>query len=823
MFFRAAIALLLAFLLPVSARALVISGDTVWQGRVEVKGDVYVPEGVVLTVAAGTVVTVHKAATTSIDPEFISPATEIMVRGRMKIRGTRARPVLFRAAGSDGEGWAGIVVAGSGRVEAEHARISGAHAAVELLGAELVAAACEFSGNRYGLVAQGGRARAVLSACRVTGNEYGIMAFSGAAVSTDATEVRANRRVQMAKMSSRPAVVAPMEMAAVRPSGPVDRYRDAVLAGDTVWKGRVVIEGTVRVPDTARLIILPGAEISFAFRDTNGDGIGESGIQVQGAIIAKGRPEAPIVFRAASGSRAGLWDAINILGSDRTRNLIEYCLIENAYRGLHLHFANAGVSHTVFCRNFRGAQFQESLVSFDNVDFHDNSSAIQARDSDLSIRASRVFANLAGVNLFRVRLDAARSIIANNMRSGLRIREGTARIENNLIAANRTGISISDLYSGSFTANVVHANLETGILCRRSDGISINGNIITRNRGDGVRFMDARAQASGNLIAANGWQGVRAERFSGVLQNNNITANQGYAAGIEGGMDLDAPDNWWGGDDVAAAVWDGEDVPGRGRVRIGGIRKEPVAVAWSLDAVRVDAVWAGKVLVPARPRPLTVVRGASVSVRPGTVAAFAAGAGLKVYGDLIARGTAEKRIRFTSAGTKRPASWGEISIERSQASAVENCDFEYATWGMHCHFVPITIRGCRFMDGDGGIRFRSGPMRIVNNLFLRNRIGIRGFFPEVTIAENEFRDNEIAVFIRQGGGGAELHRNNFIASRRYDLRLGDFNNEDVDAAGNYFDGPPQVFDGRREPGIGMARLGRMLAKPLKVLSWLPEN
>ena len=817
MAFRLLTALFLLLVLPGRPLAMLITGDVVWRGRVDLQEDVYVPEGATLTLAAGAEVVAHKAISTSIDPEFLSPETEIMVRGRLLIRGEPEAPVIFRAA--DGGGWAGIIAVGPGRVEAANARISGARSAVELFGAGLAAADCEFSGNRYGVVAHGGRSRARLRGCLVRGNDYGIAAFSGAVVSTD-TPVEGNRREQVFAPVAAPAVVSPLELATVRPPGPAARYRNAVLAGDTVWRGRVIVDGILRVPDTARLIILPGAEVLFTFRDRNGDGIGESGIQVQGAIIAKGRPDNPIVFMAEhGGGRPGRWDGINILGSDRTRNLVEYCVIKDAYRGLHLHFANAGISHSVFTDNLRGAQFQESLVSFDNADFHGNASAVQARDSDLVIRASRIFANMSGVNLFRVNLRASGNIIANNSGSGLRVRDGNAVLENNLIAANRTGLSLSDLYAGIVSANLVHGNLETGILCRRSDGVSLTANLVTRNRGDGIRFTDARARVRGNLIAANGWQGVRAERFSGRLRANNIVANQGYAVGVEGGMDLDARDNWWGGDDVDAVVWDGDDVPGRGRVDTARARKEAVTVAWPLATVRVDALWAGKVTVPGE---VTVVRGASLTVRPGTVAAFAPGAGLEVYGDLVARGTPDRRIRFTGAAGTGPSSWGEVSIERSQASVVEYCDFEYATWGLHCHFVPVTITGCRFIDSGGGIRFRSGPMRIIGNLFQRDRIGIRGFFPQVVIAENEFRDNEIALFIRQGGSGARIRGNNFIASSRYDIRLGDFNQEDVDAAGNYFDGAPQIFDDAREPGIGAARLDPLAARPFEVLPWLRD-
>lgn len=64
---------LLALLLPgvtPGASAAVLTSDTVWQGSVTVADDILIPEGVTLTVRAGTVVTVAAAESTKTDPEY---------------------------------------------------------------------------------------------------------------------------------------------------------------------------------------------------------------------------------------------------------------------------------------------------------------------------------------------------------------------------------------------------------------------------------------------------------------------------------------------------------------------------------------------------------------------------------------------------------------------------------------------------------------------------------------------------------------------------------------------------------------------------------
>ena len=71
-------------------------------------------------------------------------------------------------------------------------------------------------------------------------------------------------------------------------------YGDEALTGETVWQGRILVNGLVRVPDGGRLIILPGTVVEFRKKDTNGDGIGENGLFIQGRLLAKGTREAPL-------------------------------------------------------------------------------------------------------------------------------------------------------------------------------------------------------------------------------------------------------------------------------------------------------------------------------------------------------------------------------------------------------------------------------------------------------------------------------------------------------------------------------------------------
>ena len=100
------------------AKAAVLTVDTVWQNEVTLSEDVLVPAGVTLTLRPGTVVRVVAAESTKTDPEFISPLTEITVRGRLKIEGTPINPVkLISQDGKNSGEWAGVLIDGGIRSE----------------------------------------------------------------------------------------------------------------------------------------------------------------------------------------------------------------------------------------------------------------------------------------------------------------------------------------------------------------------------------------------------------------------------------------------------------------------------------------------------------------------------------------------------------------------------------------------------------------------------------------------------------------------------------------------------------------------------------
>ena len=799
------ILLFLPLLFSHPAAGEILTSDTIWKGNVSVTEDIVIPRGVSLTVMPGTVVTVSSAESTKTDPEYLSPLTEITVRGKLFVNGNKNDPVIFRLEGDPrSDGWGGIIVEG-GSATMAWTRISHGETAVSVIGGRLRADELELTGNRYGLVVQEKDAEVTLVDCKITGNDHGFYMFNGPAVDTRNLEVTGNRKKDRFSASTRQ-VDAGAEYPLPNGTMSPRRYGNDVLLGETVWQGKIIISGIVRVPENSRLVVLPGTVVEFRRKDTTGSGIGENGLLIQGRFIAKGTPRQPIFFRSGEKDRRpGDWDAINIMNSDGAQNLIEYCQIEDAYRGLHFHFSNVAVNRSVLRNNYRGMQFQESAVEIRGNFFYGNRSGIQGRDSEIVFTDNSLTGNIIGANYYRVNISARRNLISGNINEGLRIRESVPRVEENIIAGNRFGLLVADCFYGSFNRNLLANNGEAAFFMKNADNVEISANFIAGNGVSGLNIQNVRAAVTGNQFSDNGERGIGIISFDGQITGNNFIANRTYALHLEGPADVLARGNWWGGDPVEKAIFDKRDDAGRGAVDAGNPAVGPFTFVWPTAVAPGDTTWRGSLAINAQ---VTIPPSGHLAIAPGTRIAFAAGAGLHVKGRILASGTKGDEIVFTSLEGKQPSSWDEILLEHATGSRFDHCVVEYATWGIHSHFTNLAVAGCRFKDNYGGMRFRSGPITVSGCRFENNTIGLRSYRGNATINGNEITGNETGIFVREKGSGLKINGNNIFGNVNYNLRIGDFNDEDVSAENNWWgEGDPLagVFDARQEPGIGMLR------------------
>jgi hypothetical protein len=713
------------------------------------------------------------------------------------------------------DSWAGIIV-DSGTAEIAWSTITGAETGLTVTHGTLAAEKVLLTENRYGMIIEGEDSSVSLVGSKVVSNDYGLFLLNGARLSRQNSIISGNSKKD--EFAAASGASFPTRNFSLEDKVTTQVYRDEALPGVTVWQGRILVEGLVRLPPESQLIIMPGTVVEFSKKDTNNDGIGENGLMIQGRFIAKGTSTAPIIFRSAEPDHAmGDWDSINILGSDQFQNLIEFCQIEDAYRGMHFHFANVAVTNSVLKNNYRGAQFQESLVIMRQNIFHSNKSGVQARDSQVIFAHNELVNNQNGANFFRLDLQAHHNVFANNEQDGLRVREGVSRIEENLMIGNRFGLLVADANYTEVQRNFIGSNLEGGLALRNSDHIRISANAIQHNGINGIIIRESRGIISGNTIAANGERGIAIVSYSGSITGNNIFANTLYGIGLEGSNDIEARNNWWDDSDLVREIYDSFDEPGLGTVHYMEQSPVPFDFAWAWHEIPVDVVWGGNIAVVDK---VTIVQGSTLQVRPGTTVRFGRGAGLEVLGTMVSKGRKENRITYTAMEGSSPEYWDEISLQQAGESFFAYSDISYATWGIHSHFTALKISTCRFMDNYGGIRFRSGPLDISGSVLQRNTIGIRSYRGVGQISRNEISANEIGIFVREKGAGLAISYNNIYANERYALRLGDFNRQEVNARHNWWGGddPAQViFDREDESYIGSVHFDPVLSGPVDII------
>lgn len=244
-----------------------------------------------------------------------------------------------------------------------------------------------------------------------------------------------------------------------------------------------------------------------------------------------------------------------------------------------------------------------------------------------------------------------------------------------------------------------------------------------------------------------------------------------------------------------------------------------------LERLGADTRWSGEVELD---RVLYVPAGVRLEIAPGTHVRMVdvdrdrngiGDAGIYCRGTIVAEGTPEAPIVFEPAdGEVRADRWGEVKVEHSRGNVFRNVRFLGAHWALHAHFSELDLEGSVLRAGEGGVRFRGGRIRIAENRFEENRIGIRFWYSEPEIVANAFVGNDTGVFLREGVRDFPFHDNTF-ASRRYHVQLGEAQITPIAAAGNYWSStdPAEIrahlFDRGMEPRLGEIRFEPFLDAP----------
>jgi len=287
---------------------------------------------------------------------------------------------------------------------------------------------------------------------------------------------------------------------------------------------------------------------------------------------------------------------------------------------------------------------------------------------------------------------------------------------------------------------------------------------------------------------------------------------------------------------------DRADLPGvTPQIVIG--RPDGPAVTLKDTVITEDTVWQGEIIIQGV---VAVQRGATLVIRPGTIVRFKktdhdknkVGDGeILVEGRLVAKGTPEKRIIFTSAEAK-PAinDWSYLQfLASNKGNIIDNCVFEYAFAGVMIHYANVKISNTLFRNNNRGVHYNTADLHLDHSTFINNRIGIRFMRMEgdVQITNNHISQNDIGVlFVRQhvnavnfeklnrGQEAPRYEGNNIYANRNYNFSLGEEQERDITVSGNWWGSTSkdeieaQMYDQSKHESLSRIHFVPFLVKPV---------
>ena len=184
------------------------------------------------------------------------------------------------------------------------------------------------------------------------------------------------------------------------------------------------------------------------------------------------------------------------------------------------------------------------------------------------------------------------------------------------------------------------------------------------------------------------------------------------------------------------------------------------------ETIFTDTVWSGTVFINGV---VTVYEDITLTIEPGTVIMFKKkdttenGFGeneMYIRGEIVAEGTPEKPITFTSAEkVKQPGDWIAINmmVSEEKRNIFKHCIVEYSLHGFHAHYSEmklincevrenllgiqfqdstVTITDCNVHDNNQAIQFRDAKLKISGTKIINNNIGIRSVYSEIEFTDN---------------------------------------------------------------------------------------
>ncbi len=218
-----------------------------------------------------------------------------------------------------------------------------------------------------------------------------------------------NPSEQSAGVKVRSAALGAVALTAVVLAGTGCAHGGRPIEREIVWQGRVLVREDVLIGTGERLVIRPGTEVVFAFRDDDGDGAGDARITVKGVVRAIGTAAAPILFAAEREGATPGWNEILI--EDAARADFAWSRFVDAQQAVHAHRTPLSIEGCRFERNGIAVRFTGDPVAIRRNRFVGNGTAIRYFESSPVVEANEFEGNATAVF---VREGSPRSVVTGN-------------------------------------------------------------------------------------------------------------------------------------------------------------------------------------------------------------------------------------------------------------------------------------------------------------------------------------------------------------------------------------------------------------------------
>lgn len=297
------------------------------------------------------------------------------------------------------------------------------------------------------------------------------------------------------------------------------QQEDRVLTEDTVWRGSVLIKGSVVVAPQTTLRIEPGTTIRFSA--ANAAHVLPQ-LLVQGRIQAIGTAERPIIMTSdRSRAERGDWGGIVLLNTEK-RNALEYCRIEYAETGVSLHFSALSLKMISIVRARTALRARDSMLEISGGTLAESEIGIETHDSELEARDLTVRSCRRGCLLYRTAVQFL----------AVRIRQ-----------SELVGLTAVDCHL-KISGGEVSGNAQGAVISGGEGHILMTG--FTRNVQTALHLSGSRLKIQRCRFEENSQDAVQSEDGRVLLLNNSFRSNGGYNLQHSGSEELNAPLNWWG-------------------------------------------------------------------------------------------------------------------------------------------------------------------------------------------------------------------------------------------------------------------------------------